>query len=407
MQRLSLQTGGVGPIVVLSTEPSLAGNMPDDAHRAETEGARDIMTPRRSRDRAAPTEADRPPHSRRPTDLSSPPPRAGGLIALIGQAPVRCRGRVSAGDALVPSGRHDGCAVSAGDASAVAAGALARAGGVVPATIGTALEGRASSRGAEEPNGAEEEEGLVNCLVRWDDPLQARRALFFPRLSGGGRRDRGGQTVSNCGTAAPRQRTIIAVLLGELGAERSARQASEAAERALRKASEDVAHVYARALRASEDAERSARAASEDLASARAAREEALILSKEQAAALSARANTAAVARGSSKEHAAVPCARADAAAADAPAAARGGGSSGAWSRASDVSARGRKLALGLFGAYACRAGARFEWVRVCLLGAAARSDEATAAGGGAPQAEAAIAPLIPPPVAATTAVAR
>ena len=43
----------------------------------------------------------------------------------VGQAPVRCRGAVEAGDTLVPSGLDDGCAVSAGEAAAVAAGMIA------------------------------------------------------------------------------------------------------------------------------------------------------------------------------------------------------------------------------------------------------------------------------------------
>ena len=120
----------------------------------------------------------------------------------MGQVPVRCHGAVSAGDALVPSGRDDGCAISAGDAGAAAARAVASvsAGQPAPPTLGTALQGGGG--------GGEKGEHLINCLVRWDDPSQ---------------------------------RAMTAALSTELAAERSAR-----------KAAEDIVRMYADALREKE-----------------------------------------------------------------------------------------------------------------------------------------------------------
>ena len=137
-QRLSLNTDGAGPAVIISSAPSLVGNMPHDRARAAV---------------------------------------AGGLVVLIGQAPVRCRGAVAVGDTLVPSGHNDGCAVSAGGAEASAADELAAAcagspGHMLP-RIGVALE---SSRGDHDEGDEGGGEHLVNCLVRWDDVAERMTA---------------------------------------------------------------------------------------------------------------------------------------------------------------------------------------------------------------------------------------
>lgn len=71
-QRLTLDTSGSGPCLIVSTSPSVAAGLPTD-----------------------PREADR-----------------GALVAFLGQVPVRCRGVVRTGDQLVPSGLHDGTAIA-------------------------------------------------------------------------------------------------------------------------------------------------------------------------------------------------------------------------------------------------------------------------------------------------------
>mmetsp|Transcript_9573 Transcript_9573/g.30634 ORF Transcript_9573/g.30634 Transcript_9573/m.30634 type:complete len:713 (+) Transcript_9573:122-2260(+) len=71
-QRLSLDTSGPGPVLIVSTKPAVAAGVPLDKDVANR----------------------------------------GALVAFLGQVPVRCRGRVHCGDQLVPSGDNDGCAVS-------------------------------------------------------------------------------------------------------------------------------------------------------------------------------------------------------------------------------------------------------------------------------------------------------
>lgn len=70
-QKITLDTGSDGPLLIVSTTPSVAAGMPFGA-------ARD----------------------------------AGKLCAFIGQVPVRCTGPVAVGDALVPSGLSDGLAIA-------------------------------------------------------------------------------------------------------------------------------------------------------------------------------------------------------------------------------------------------------------------------------------------------------
>jgi Cys-rich protein (TIGR01571 family) len=133
-RRLSLRTDGDGPAVIVSSSPSLVGNMLPDEREAAA---------------------------------------CGGLVVLVGQAPVRCRGAVAAGDTLVPSGCNDGCAISAGNGEAIVADEVVAASSGSPwhtmPRIGTALE-----RSSEGEDGKEGDEHLVNCLVRWDDVAQRR-----------------------------------------------------------------------------------------------------------------------------------------------------------------------------------------------------------------------------------------
>lgn len=72
-QRLTLDTSGDGPCMIVSTSPSVAAGTPVD-----------------------------------PRDAAK-----GAFVAFLGQVPVRVRGVVRAGDQLVPSGLHDGVAVAA------------------------------------------------------------------------------------------------------------------------------------------------------------------------------------------------------------------------------------------------------------------------------------------------------
>jgi len=134
-QKLSLDTSGAGPVLIVSTSPSVAAGLPVD-----------------------PDEADR-----------------GALVAFLGQVPIRCRGLVCCGDQLVPSGRHDGTAV-----------ALPPSVGV-PAldALGVAMEdtprrgddddddkleaGRLLAAG---PADEEDEEHEILCFVRWNHAVR-------------------------------------------------------------------------------------------------------------------------------------------------------------------------------------------------------------------------------------------
>mmetsp|Transcript_12383 Transcript_12383/g.16682 ORF Transcript_12383/g.16682 Transcript_12383/m.16682 type:complete len:687 (+) Transcript_12383:154-2214(+) len=70
-QKLTLNTNGDGPCLIVSTSPSVAAGVP-----------------------------------------SSKSSSRGALVAFLGQVPVRTRGLIKVGDQLVPSGRNDGTAVS-------------------------------------------------------------------------------------------------------------------------------------------------------------------------------------------------------------------------------------------------------------------------------------------------------
>jgi len=82
---LSLDTSGQGPIMVVSTDPSVTGGLGERDAAAKAVGG----------------------HG------------AGAVCAFIGRVPVRVRGAVAEGDILVPSGRNDGFAVSLNSAVGV------------------------------------------------------------------------------------------------------------------------------------------------------------------------------------------------------------------------------------------------------------------------------------------------
>ena len=118
-QRLSLETSGSGPCLIVSTSPSVAAGLP-----------------------VAKADADR-----------------GALVAFLGQVPVRCKGFVKCGDQLVPSGLDDGTAV------ALALAEDLEASGTYDA-LGVAMEDKKSTN--------DEEETLL-CFVRWN--VAVRREL--------------------------------------------------------------------------------------------------------------------------------------------------------------------------------------------------------------------------------------
>lgn len=82
-----------------------------------------------------------------PVSPNAKPP--GAFVACIGQVHVRCRGPVSCGDVLVPSGRNDGCAVAASSLPMVGDGSIA-------SVLGSALE-----------SSYEDVETCVTCFVQW------------------------------------------------------------------------------------------------------------------------------------------------------------------------------------------------------------------------------------------------
>ena len=132
-QTLSLETHHQdGPCLIVSTRPSIAAGVPAD-------------------------DVDR---------------RSGALVAFLGQVPLRCVGRVDCGDQLVPSGRHDGTAVSARHAKHARWMKTTK-----HDILGVAL----SSGGAEAPSPTkgggdletpkEEAEHTILCFVRWNQAV--------------------------------------------------------------------------------------------------------------------------------------------------------------------------------------------------------------------------------------------
>lgn len=107
-QRVSKSTSGYGPLLVVSTSPSIAAGVPE-SRRKQLRGV---------------------------------------LCGFLGQVPVKCMGPVECGDLLVPSGLHDGFAI---------AGRRSHADQIQP--LGYAMETCGDG------------EHMLNCLVRWDsDP---------------------------------------------------------------------------------------------------------------------------------------------------------------------------------------------------------------------------------------------
>lgn len=132
-QKLTLDTSGEGPCLIVSTSPSVAAGVPED-------------------------------------DTA----KMGALVAFIGQVPVRCRGRVEVGDQLVPSMLNDGCAVSLRDFLVTRRAAqrnLAMRLGrpapppeeFVPDALGVAMEGGYAPQG---------EERTLLCFVRWNHAVR-------------------------------------------------------------------------------------------------------------------------------------------------------------------------------------------------------------------------------------------
>ena len=118
-KRLSLDTSGRGPCLVVSSTPAVAAGLPEGAEKEK-----------------------------------------GALVAFIGQTPVRCRGRVDAGDALVPSGLHDGTAV------ALPVFLSSKGSKSFPDAIGIALE----SNGFADDDTSDDnsDETIILTFVRWN-----------------------------------------------------------------------------------------------------------------------------------------------------------------------------------------------------------------------------------------------
>lgn len=137
-QKLTLDTSASGPVLIVSTSPSVAAGLPVD-----------------------PAVADR-----------------GALVAFLGQVPVRCRGIVKCGDQLVPSGLDDGTAV-----------ALEATAGAVPTVdaLGVAMEDSPSSNkhaDLEEGRGllSEDSEHVVLCFVRWNHAVRRELNLEMEKV---------------------------------------------------------------------------------------------------------------------------------------------------------------------------------------------------------------------------------
>lgn len=123
-QKLSLDTSGPGPVLIISTKPAVAAGVP-----------------------TAPAIANQ-----------------GALVAFLGQVPVRCRGRVNCGDQLVPSGDNDGCAVSLEE----------RLRTLVCANTSVRQHKRVDSLGIamEDSEAAPGDEVTLLCFVRWNHAVR-------------------------------------------------------------------------------------------------------------------------------------------------------------------------------------------------------------------------------------------
>jgi len=121
-QRLTLDTSGSGPCLIVSTSPSVAAGLPVLARDADK----------------------------------------GALVAFLGQVPVRCRGRIQCGDQLVPSGDDDGTAVALSfeDDGDLESGKRRRRLGTD--ALGIAMEAKERQEGEE----------VLLCFVRWNHAVR-------------------------------------------------------------------------------------------------------------------------------------------------------------------------------------------------------------------------------------------
>lgn len=139
-QKLTLDTSGSGPVLIVSTSPSVAAGLPLD-----------------------PAEADR-----------------GALVAFLGQVPIRCRGPIRCGDQLVPSGSHDGTAVALTPTTTgvpdVDALGVAMEDSPPPVKPKKRTGSTADSAELGEASGLLNEEGgkehTVLCFVRWNHAVR-------------------------------------------------------------------------------------------------------------------------------------------------------------------------------------------------------------------------------------------
>lgn len=110
-KKLFLDTSSFkGPCLIVSTSPAVAANVPGRDKRS----------------------------------------RMGAYVAFVGQVPVRCRGPISSGDVLIPSGLNDGYAISA-----------STAGNSFNDVLGSALESSSATG-----------ESYVMCFVQWQRQQQ-------------------------------------------------------------------------------------------------------------------------------------------------------------------------------------------------------------------------------------------
>ena len=128
-QRLSLETNGSGPCLIVSTSPSVAAGLPIDARDADK----------------------------------------GALVAFLGQVPVRCRGVVHCGDQLVPSGLNDGTAIALRDDDDDEDGKKKRH-HLGTDALGIAMEATPSDD--DKKDTPKKDEHTILCFVRWNHAVR-------------------------------------------------------------------------------------------------------------------------------------------------------------------------------------------------------------------------------------------
>ena len=131
-QRLTLDTSGDGPCMIVSTSPSVAAGMPVDRAVAAR----------------------------------------GAFVAFLGQVPVRVRGGVDCGDALVPSGAGDGVAVAArAPGTSKVAGAVRGRRGARPREAARHRPDLDALGVAMEPSPSDGEH-TIHAFVRWNHAVR-------------------------------------------------------------------------------------------------------------------------------------------------------------------------------------------------------------------------------------------